>query len=81
MSDRFPIHLRHPELRWMPESEMSRRTDFWPRLLYFVPRIDWISWYGDMLREDGKQGMYATELQHAAWPAKVKPGDITIGPR
>lgn len=80
MTDRFPAALRHPDLRELSESGMARRTDFWPRLLYWVPREQWINWYGDMIRETGGRGMYATAAQHAAWSRKSR-SDTTIGPR
>lgn len=70
--------VAHPDLHPFTDAEFKRRTDFWARLFYCRPS-EYVNWYGDMLRDDGGQGMYATDAQHQAWPNKVV-SDIKIGP-
>ena len=75
----FRKDLLHPDLQNISEWEFRIRTGLWSRLFY-CKREEWINWYGDMLRDsDDGQGMYATDVQHKAWPRKVV-SDTKIGP-
>ena len=70
--------LFHPELRKFTRAytypRMSWMTKWW------YPAEEHIGWFGNLIRESGANGMYATVQQAQAWPAKLDEGDIKIGP-
>jgi hypothetical protein len=70
--------LLHPALRDKSASYLVLRSAF--PLRYFFPAYERINWYGDAVRSSGEAGMYMTDWQYEAWPAKRDQGDIAIGP-
>lgn len=69
------LFLLHPELRSKDRKYVELRGGWWN---FFFPDSEQIHWYGDMIRDDGGLGMYATRDQHQQWPNKyvsdIKPG-------
>jgi len=81
-AQKFPSALRHPDLRFVPLRRMSLRAGgdpMGPSHVYEIPVEDRILWFGDLMRVDGGNGMFATQAQADAWPNKLRT-DIGIGP-
>lgn len=74
MSDR---DYQHPALAELTDREFTLRSGWWN---FFFPSYMRINWYGDMIRADGQQGMYATQEQHDSWPDLVVHEHHKIGP-
>ena len=75
----YPIALRHPDLAKCSDMQMHIRSDVWAATVWQIPAADRVSWWGDLIRADGGNGMYATMQQHAAWPHRVAESSV-IGP-
>ncbi len=69
-------NLYHPDLRSLTDAQLELRSGWWA---LFFPDSWRVCWYGDLIRPDGGNGMYATPVQAAAWPDRVAESSV-IGP-